>query len=252
MQSAYPDLSPNIATAKDRPKAKGSKDKERDVGNAGEASISNRGGACALKSQLRTAREESSGGCVKRAHQAADESQQDANAMSVSIGNDVLEQQTSVFGSGLTSVGSMIWEGLDGERVSPRHFHRKRTDLTSRGQVRMGYGICNKESVLNAKAPAAPSRMLGEKTLRAKRAAQQRFAADIAAATMLQRPKTPQDMPIHSGMPMNRPKENNWAFQTIFLPKTMSHWNSGNVSKNIRNMDYERERPTFGPHFSSN
>jgi len=201
---------------------------------------------------------------VKGAHICASEAvKQDATGMSVSVGNDGRGQpikdgrgQQTVGGApGITSVGGMIWEGLDGESVSPRHFHRKRSDLTSRGQVRMGYGMRNKQSALAAAAtaaPEAPPRMLGQKTLHAKRAAQKKYADDIMAATALRRPQTPQEMPTHSAMPMNRPKENNWAFQTIFLPQQRSHWNPGNVSKVTRNIDYVRERPTFGPHFSSN
>ena len=180
--------------------------------------------------------------------------QQDATVMSFSIGNHGTEDASGGYhkiGS-TNSVGRMVWEGLDGERVSPRHFHRKRSDLTSRRQVRMGYGI-NQEKMADLNSAPLPPPVQGVKTLQAKRMKQKKYAEDIAAATQLQRPRTPVDLPPkHSALPMNRPTESNWAFQTIYLPKTVAHWNPGNVSKIIRKIDYPKERPTFGAHFNSN
>ena len=70
--------------------------------------------------------------------------------------------------------------------------------------------------------------------LQEKRLKQKELADDIAVASKLSRPKTPPDTTtsiLSTALPMNRPSQNNWAFQTIYLPKTMSNWHPGNVTK---------------------
>ena len=244
-KSAYPDLSPSIAkenleAISEKPSARENKKETANV-TWGVNPKSHR----RAQSPVASARSKESAPNKSSA--------QEATGMSVSVGKDGSGDENAggePVGSASDN-GHIVWEGLDGESISPRQYHRKRTDLTSRGQVRMGYGIYNKQSVLPLKSPA-PSHAYGLKTLQEKRMKQKQFVEDIAAATQLQRPKTPAYMPANSALPMNRPSENNWAFQTIYLPKQLASWNPGNVSKVIRNIEYGRERPTFGPHFNSN
>ena len=155
-------------------------------------------------------------------------------------------------GTSKNSLG-MMWEGLDAEQISPRRlYHRKRTDLTSRRQVRNGYGIKKADEVLTSTSPPQPAKIRGLKTAQEKQLRHKQYAEEIAAATLLQRPKTPSFFPSHSALPLNRPSEANWAFQTLYMPRTVAHFNPGNVSKIIRSIDYKKERPTFGAHFASN
>jgi hypothetical protein len=96
---------------------------------------------------------------------------QQATVMSISVGNDDGGKNQSVTTriegseSMVSSVGNMVWGTLDGERISPRQFHRRRTDLTSRMQIRMGYGINNKSKVLAETLSSSPPGVRGLKTL---------------------------------------------------------------------------------------
>jgi len=180
----------------------------------------------------------------------------DATGLSISVGKDIgdgaVQEKDGQTGHSSDSL-RMVWEGLDGERISPRHsYHRKRTDLTSRRQVRNGYGIKNPRDVLATESPSQQTLVKGLKTLQEKRLKQKKYAEEIAAAATLERQDINGFFPSHSALPMNRPSENNWAFQTLYMPKTVSHYNPGNISKVIRNMDYQKERPTFGAHSASN
>ena len=177
------------------------------------------------------------------------ESQQDLCqkvGMSISVGKeegaaDGLSPTTG-FDVSVDSVGRMIFSEIEGEEINPQSHHRKRTDLTSRRQMRNGHGL----------HVQSPPKILGIKTLEDKHRKQKEYADEIAAATRLMRPQTPAMLPNHSALPLNRPSDNNWAYQTIYMPRVAAHWNPGNVSKIIRNIDYEKERPTWGPHANSN
>ena len=264
VQSAYPDLSPNKAASQDTAKtlvtSRSEKEGERPTTGrvgAAEADTAGRGvqeggrGTSGLKS-LALAR----GPKDAHGHAESESVPQDANALSISVGRDGAALGTRADGpyKGSTDhTGKMLWGGLDGEQISPRHFHRKRTDLTSRGQARMGYGMKPSEVDYTVKVQERP--VLGQKRVKTKRLKQKQFAESIASATELHRPKSGGlglGMPNHSALPLNRPSEANWAYQTLYMPKTVVHWNPGNVSKIVRNINYEQERPTFGPHFSSN
>jgi hypothetical protein len=256
VQSAYPDLSPNKATGEGKTKTLSATRSEKqgqrptsvrvriaDAEASGKGDPAQRGGSARPKDERGRAEKETVS--------------QDATAMSISVGMGEAEQGTFVDGhvKGSTDgIGRMMWEGMDGERISPRaSFHRKRTDLTSRGQKRMGYGLNPMEIDYSVKLQQSP--VLGLKTLQAKLLKHKQYAESIASATDLQRPKSGGlglGMPKHSALPLCRPSENNWAYQTLYLPKTAVHYHPGNVSKIIRNIDYQKERPTFGPHFASN
>jgi len=180
----------------------------------------------------------------------------DATGLSISVGKDIgngtVQEKDGQIRHSSDSL-RMVWEGLDGERISPRHsYHRKRTDLTSRRQIRNGYGIQNSRDVLAAGSPSQQTQVKGLKTLQEKRLKQKKYAEEIAAAATQERQKVPDFFPSHSALPMNRPSENNWAFQTLYMPKTVSQYNPGNISKVIRKIDYQKERPTFGAHSASN
>ena len=256
MQSAYPDLSPNEATCEDKAKTLGATHSEKqgqrstavgvriaEAEASGKRNPPQRGGSARPKDERGRAENETV--------------PQHGTAMSISVGMEEGEQGKFVDGhvKGSTDgTGRMVWEGMDGERISPRaSYHRKRTDLTSRGQKRMGYGFNPMEIDYSVKPQQSP--VLGLKTLQAKRLKHKQYAESIASVTDLQRPKSGGlglGMPKHSALPLCRPSENNWAYQTLYLPKTAVHYHPGNVSKIIRNIDYQNERPTFGPHFASN
>ena len=179
--------------------------------------------------------------------------------LSISVGRNGTEAEKPESKSGIDSVGRMVWAGVDGEKVSPRKFHQKRSDITSRRQVRNGFGI-SKETRPSTASGTGPDPLQenrtkrGEKTFQEKRRLQKMQAEAITAAAIQPRITTPLMVlpPRHTALPMHRPTENNWAFQTIYIPKVMRAWGKGNVSKIIRQVDYVRERPTFGPHANSN
>jgi hypothetical protein len=240
VQSAYPELLRN------------------DPGNGVNQNLENETAAkgCAEKSKKRlgSARQSiqaKSGGALNRIKSVQEAPIAcDSTGLSISVGKHVTKE--SGMGTSKNSFG-MMWEGLDGEQISPRRlYHRKRTDLTSRRQVRNGYGIKNADEVLTSTSPPQSAKIRGLKTAQEKRLRHKQYAEEIAAATQLQRPKTPSLFPSHSALPLNRPSEANWAFQTLYMPRTVAHFNPGNVSKIIRSIDYKKERPTFGAHFASN
>jgi hypothetical protein len=64
-----------------------------------------------------------------------------------------------------------------------------------------------------------------------KQAAAREVAAGIKAATALAPPRSPQahgEM-LHSALPMHRPTGGDWAFQTLYVPRTLTKWKAGNV-----------------------